>query len=559
MFGCACIVSVSVESHCIPFREIPHTAKLLQSFLEDFTRVSSYYAHPPTTAGIDAAAREVRLAPAVRSAVVEVLREQNRRFGPGNAIDSVTARNLDRLAAGAAAIVTGQQVGLFCGPAYTFYKALSAVRCVQETTSRGIDSVPIFWLASEDHDLAEVNHVFWNTRNGLAKYELPAKEEDAGRHVGEVLLGNAIEAIVAMAAESLEGPFASEVGTALRESYTPGETYGSAFGKLLARLLAGQGIIFMDPLDTRFHRLAAHVYSQALDESDSLREALLARSKDLEGAGFHAQVKVTRETTLLFYKVNGRREPLRSHNGKFVAGTAEFSREQLTAALKDAPESFTPSALLRSVVQDTLLPTAAYIGGPAELAYMAQTQVNYEKILGRMPAILPRASFTIVEQPIARFLAQYGLDIRDLFAGVQHLRAKMVQKSLTAGLASRFEAGEAALRNLLAEFKEPLDRLDPTLVEALQSSERKMLHQFEQLRAKAGRAENFRSGVLERHERILVDSLYPNGGLQERTLCALPMLASNGPGLVDTLLRFSSFGESADGRPCFHQHQILFL
>jgi bacillithiol biosynthesis cysteine-adding enzyme BshC len=373
------------------------------------------------------------------------------------------------------------------------------------------------------------------------------------------LLGDSIESIVGVAAQTLEGPFADETARALRESYTRGETYGAAFGKLLARLLAGRGIIFIDPLDARLHRLTAPVYLQALDEAGSRREALLVRSKELEGAGFHAQVKVASESTLLFYKVSGRREPLRRRNGKFAAGDAEFSRDELAAALKDTPETFTPSALLRPVIQDTLLPTAAYVGGPAEIAYMAQAQVNYQKILGRMPAILPRASFTIVEPPIARFLAQYDLDIRDILSGVQHLRAKMVQKSLTAGLASRFEAGETALRSMLGEYEEPLRRLDPTLVEALHASERKMLHQFEQLRAKAGRAENFRSGVLERHERILVDALYPDGGLQERTLCALPMLASNGLGLLDNLLRLSSSADSADGPSCAHQHHVLFL
>ena len=260
-------MTASMESHCIPFREIPHTTKLFASFLEDFARVSSFYAHPPTAAGIDAAAREVRLDSATRSSVVEILREQNCRFAPGNKLDPATARNLDRLAAGAVAIVTGQQVGLFSGPAFTFYKALSAVRCADETTRRGTDAVPIFWLATEDHDLAEVNHSFWNTRNGLARYELPPKDTDAGRHVGEVVLGDEIESLVATAAQTLEGPYAEEVARALRESYTRGETYGSAFGKLMARLLAGRGIIFIDPLDVRLHRLAAPVYLRALRRS----------------------------------------------------------------------------------------------------------------------------------------------------------------------------------------------------------------------------------------------------------------------------------------------------
>jgi bacillithiol biosynthesis cysteine-adding enzyme BshC len=552
-------MTASMESHCISFREIPHTTKLFASFLEDFARVSTFYTHPPTVAGIDAAAREIRLDSAMRRSVVEILREQNTRFAPGGQLESATARNLDRLAAGAVAIVTGQQVGLFSGPAFTFYKALSAVRCAEETTRRGTDAVPIFWLATEDHDLAEVNHAFWNTRNGLARYDLLAKDTDAGRHVGEVVLGDEIEPLVATAAQTLEGAYAEDVARALRESYTPGETYGSAFGKLLARLFPGRGIIFIDPLDARFHRLAAPVYLQALDESGSLREALLARSKELDAAGFHDQVKVTHETTLLFYKVDGRREPLRSRNGKFVAGSAEFTRDQLAAAVQSSPESFTPSALLRPVVQDTLLPTAAYFGGPAEVAYMAQSQIIYRKILGRMPAILPRASFTIVEPAIARFLAQYSLDIRDLLAGSQHLRAKMEQRSIPAELSSRFDASEEGIRAMVKSYEEPLGVLDSTLLDALHAAERKMLHQIEQLKGKVARAENFRSGILDRHERILLDSLYPSGGLQERTLCALPLLASIGPTLLDDLAALAATSDSPEIQSCANQHHVLFL
>ena len=352
--------------------------------------------------------------------------------------------------------------------------------------------------------------------------------------MGEVVLGEAIESIVTIASQTLEGLFAEDTARALRESYKRDETYGSAFGKLLARLFAGRGIIFIDPLDVRLHRLAAPVYLRALNESDSLRDALLAQSTKLEGAGYHAQVKVTRETTLLFYNVDGRREPLRSRDGKFYAGDAEFSRDQLAAAVKETPEAFSPSALLRPVVQDTLLPTAAYIGGPAEIAYMAQSQVNYQKLLGRMPAILPRASFTIIEAPIARFLAQYGLELRDIFEGRQRVRARMEQKALPGALASRFDESERMVRQMLREYEAPLAQLDSTLVEALEGSERKMLHQLAQLKGKVARAENFRSGVLDRHERIILDSIYPSGGLQERTLCALPLLAVGGPAFLTT-------------------------
>ena len=177
----------SMESQCISFRDIPHTTKLFSTFLEDFDRVSTYYSHPPTLAGVAAAASEVRLEPAARRSLVTVLREENASF-LGGSLDPETSRNLERLASGAVAIVTGQQVGLFSGPVYSIYKALSAVRCAEEITSRGTDAVPVFWLATEDHDLAEVNHCDWNTRAGLAHYELPSNERDAGRRVGEIIV-----------------------------------------------------------------------------------------------------------------------------------------------------------------------------------------------------------------------------------------------------------------------------------------------------------------------------------------------------------------------------------
>jgi uncharacterized protein YllA (UPF0747 family) len=157
-----------------------------------------------------------------------------------------------------------------------------------------------------------------------------------------------------------------------------------------------------------------------------------------------------------------------------------------------------------------------------------------------MPAILPRASFTIIEPPIARFLEQYDLDFRDILAGPQHLRAKMEQKFMPGDLARRFESGENTLRNLLAQYDEPLKSLDPTLVDALRASEQKMLHQFTQLKAKVARAINFRSGILDRHQRILIEALHPNAGLQERTLSALPFLASHGTTLLDELAPLAS-------------------
>ncbi|MGH9700295.1 MAG: bacillithiol biosynthesis cysteine-adding enzyme BshC [Candidatus Acidiferrales bacterium] len=548
-----------MESHCLSFREIPGTTKLFTAYLSQFDRIARYYGHPPDEEGVLAAAREIRLDPAVRGSVVEVLREQNRWFGAGGALDPATAKNLDRLAAGAAAIVTGQQVGLFSGPAYTIYKAISAARWAQSITRRGIDAVPVFWLATEDHDLAEINHVFWNTRRGLERFELPAREISAGRRVGEIKLGEAILPLVESAAESLEGESSGEIARWLRESYASGETYGSAFGKLMSRVFAGRGIIFLDPLDPRLHRLASPVYRRALDESDSLRDALAARSKELEHESFHAQVKNPRESTLLFYNVTGVRHPLRRRNGHFVAGNASFTAAELHAALDRAPEDFTPNVLLRPIVQDSLLPTAAYIGGPAEIAYMAQAQVVYSQLLGRMPAMLPRLSATLVESALSRLMKKYSLDFSAVLRGRQHLRARMELQSLPRGLARRFAADEKVLRRLWKGYLKPLARLDKTLLGARDTAERKMLHQFLKLKARAGRAEALRTGVLDRRERLLLDSLLPNHGLQERSLCFLPFLALYGTQLLDDLSALACQASSQSSSAPPHPHRIVSL
>ena len=532
-----------MEPHCISFREIPDTTKIFATFLDDFEHVAKYFAYPPDIEGVLAAARKVQLDPGVRKGVVEVLREQNRRFAPGGAIETQTEKNLERLAHGAVAIVTGQQVGLFGGPAYSLYKAITAASYAAELTRRGVDAIPIFWLATEDHDLAEINHAAWNARDGMAEFQLHGDEASEGRRVGEIILGEGITALVAEAAAKLEGPDAERIANALRESYAAGETYGSAFGKLMARLLGGRGIVFIDPLDQRLHRLSAPLYGRALAESDALRDALMARSKELEDAGFHAQVKVAAESTLLFYNVDGIRHPLRIRGEKFHAGHASFSMDELRKAIDATPDAVTPNVLLRPIVQDTLLPTAAYVGGPAEVAYMAQTEVVYKR-LGRMPAILPRASFTVIEAPMDRMLKKFDLTFRDVLRGRQHVRARMEEKFLPAALGEKFEADENALKQLLAGYREPIQKLDASLAGSLELAEQKILHQFTTLKAKAGRAEGLRNDVLDRKEKMIFDAIYPHHELQERTLSALPWLAAYGAEFLDGLSHISPIADA---------------
>jgi len=526
-----------MECHSIPAGEMPGATLLYTTFLNDFSRVSGFYSHPPNAAGIQQAAAEIRTEDAMRRGVVEVLRAQNTAFGG----DAATSRNLDRLRDGAVAVVTGQQVGLLGGPAYCVYKALTAIHAARELTEKGTYAVPIFWLATEDHDLAEVNHNYFSKRGGIERLEL-APQGIADRRVGEIRLGDAIREISARASEMLSGPASEEVARWLAGSYLPEETFGSSFAKLMTRIFAGKGLIFLDPLSPELHRLSALTMHRAIREHKTLAQELVARSAAIEDAGFHAQVKVTEQSMLVFRIVDGQRLALRPSEGGFLAGSKWESEEDTLRSLELHPLEFSASALLRPVIQDSLLPTVAYVGGAAEVAYQAQTSVVYQRLLGRAPAILPRAGFTLVTEHVANLLKKYNLGIADVFAGRHRLHARMESEALPEALTARFEEGEKTIKGVMEGLRGPLSKLDQTLAGALDTASEKMLYQFNGLRSKAGRAEGFRSGVLNTHENEIASALFPDNGLQERSLSLLPFLASEGGELLEQLDRCIKVG-----------------
>ena len=303
------------------------------------------------------------------------LRQQN---GPGASLDLLAKP-------GTVAVVTGQQVGMFSGPAYTVYKALTAARLARELTVRGIPAVPVFWLATEDHDFAEVNHTWvFNREHRPVKLEVNGAVA-SNQPVGEVRLTSI--PIDGLRDSLREFPFGAEVTDRVAAAYVPGRTLGEAFGALLRDLLGAFDILQIDPMAPGVRELAAPTIRTALAQAPELKRLVLERNRELNAAGYHAQVHVEDETSFFFLLENGRRIALRKHNGNYVSREAPFSPEELM----ERADHISPNALLRPVVQDSILPTVAYIGGPAELAYLAQSEVMYRVLLGRMPVAVHRA------------------------------------------------------------------------------------------------------------------------------------------------------------------------
>jgi bacillithiol biosynthesis cysteine-adding enzyme BshC len=545
-----------VNAECVPFRQIPHSTPLFLDYLSHSPSVQKFYPRSPNSAQwLKEEAGRVQYDPQRRAKASEILARQNAVWGASER----TLANVERLRRGALAAVTGQQVGLFGGPLFSIFKALSAVKLAAEATEAGVDCVPIFWLATEDHDLAEVNHATLLSAAGpSAGAGRPERLTAESRGVtdapvGTVVFGREIEAVVERAA-SLLGD--SEAATWLRESYRPGETLGSGFARLFARLFAEWGVILLDPADAEFHRLAKPLLRAAIERAPELDEALLARGKALEAAGYHQQVKVTAATTLLFEVREGARIAVRRKaNGTgeagFQAGHERMTERQLLERVDQAPENFNPNVLFRPVVQDYLLPTLAYTGGAAEIAYFAQVGVVYEKLLGRVTPALPRFSATLVEPKAERILTRYGLTLPDLFHGPEKVREKMAARSLPPELQNVFSEAHASVEKAMTRVRDSVGRLDSTLVAAADHARMRMWYQINRLHGRAGRAELLRNEVIARHADAVCDALFPHKALQEREIAGVSFLARYGTSLLANLY-------DAMHTDC-HDHQVIAL
>jgi bacillithiol biosynthesis cysteine-adding enzyme BshC len=465
-----------------------------------------------------------------REQLARILERQNKSFGasPG-ALENIAA-----FRSGASAIVTGQQAGLFGGPAFSIYKALSAIRLANDAQNLGVNCVPIFWLATEDHDLQEVNQIRIPAADATLETLATTARGTEDAPVATISFGPEISEL-ALRVENLLGG-ESEITKLLTECYRPGETFGTAFAKLFARIFAGFGVIILDGSDPELDQIAAPLYREVIERSPELNHALLHRDEELHAAGYHQQVRITSSSTPLFVIRNGSRIPVHAAAGKFLIGDEKLSQQDLLKLAGSSPQTFSPNVLLRPIVQDYLLPTLAYVGGSAEVAYFAQAATLYQSILGRVTPIVPRFSATLIEPKPQALLERYKLSFPDLFHGPEALREEIGSHLLGPNLQSSFQQAKTAVERSMIPVREALAHLDKTLVESAQNAESKMLYQLTNLQSRAARAELRHSEVADRHARFLSNTLYPDKTLQEREVAGVYFLAKHGRELLDGLL-----------------------
>jgi bacillithiol biosynthesis cysteine-adding enzyme BshC len=545
---------LNVES--VPFSELPGQSRLFLDYQNDPLCLLRFY---PGAVATHADVR--RRVPEVlenyksdRQALCDVLLEQNRRFSASEA----AIANIERLRqSDCVAVMTGQQAGLFTGPLYTIYKAFSAVKMAECLRGSGVNAIPVFWVASEDHDFDEVSTAgIINSKGELRYVEDRPPSSDLDLPVGSIELDGSIDTAIKNITSQLPATaFTSEVTTLLSGCWKSGRTFSDAFAATIARLFADHGLVVIDPLDHRLKKLASPVYSLAIERSVEINEALRRRGEALEAAGYHAQVKIDNSYFPLFWHdENGRRISLKfTTRGTVVTKdkAREFTLDELKALADEGPDRFSPGVVLRPVVQDWILPSVCYFGGSAEIAYFAQNSEVYGVLERPVTTILHRQSFTVVEPKARRVMDPLDLGLRDLFDGRDALKLRVARNHLSRDSARVFAEAEERINMELNRLDQHIAPSDPTVAANLATRRRKVLYHIAAIREKFYRSQLRKDKTLDRRIDSLFTHLLPKDQLQERTLNITYFIDQFGPDFMNWI--YDSIDLDDRG------HRILYL
>jgi len=457
-------------------------------------------------------------------------------------------------------VATGQQAGTFGGPIFTLLKALTAIKLARAVeTAHGVPTVPVFWVDSEDHDWNEVaGATVLDTDLAPKTVGVGASPRPGSCPISTLPLtpGAAAAALAALREALPPTEFTDTLIATLARHYGDGVTLARAFAGLMDGLLGPLGLVVYDAADPASKPLVAPLFARELSSPGETSRLATVAGEALEARGYKAQVTPGPEATALF-SMGETREPIRrTESGDYSIGDRPVSRAELVAEATAHPERFSPNVLLRPLVQDTLFPTIAYVGGPSEVAYFAQLKDVYAHFDLPMPLIVPRATATFVDGAALRFLQKSGVEIGALHARDDAALNRLLEQTLPREVEEALQAARADVEARMAAVIAAVPVVDATLEGTAKSTLGKMTHELGTLQQKVVQAAKRRDDTLRRQFERTRALAFPTGEPQERAVGLVWLLNRVGPALVEILDR--DLPVDAE-RPVPTQHWLLTL
>jgi len=519
----------------IDIRRFPWIRRLAADYVFDHSRIADFFAGNPDdpAAWRDAIARTHQHRRQC-DAIADVLQAQQRARGASDAAVSAAAllRNPQTVA-----IVTGQQAGLFGGPLFTLLKALTALRLAEQvTTEHGVPTVAVFWIDAEDHDWEEVKSC--RVLDAAMKPLVIAAGDPPLAHTGPVAgvqLDESVNAAISALETAMPGTeFTPGLIDGLRRAYAPGTGMADAFGRWLETVLGPRGLIVFDASDPAAKPLVSQIFAGEIAQAGQTARLASEAGTELEARGYHAQA-TPQEGSLALFHLNAGRQPIRPHQESFLVGERQESTSALLERVRISPQEFSPSVLLRPIVQDTLFPTVCYVAGPNELAYLGQLRRVYDAFSTPMPLIQQRASATILDSNAVRFLTRYDVALESLRAQDEAVLNAVLEAQLPPSVESSLEEAVRTLEQRMERLTKEVVQIDPTLEGASRSTLSRMQDDLKKLHGKIIQAAKRKDETLRRQFQSARAQAFPGGEPQERAVGFVYFLNKYGPALVDRL------------------------
>jgi len=507
---------------------------LLKDYLSGNEALTPFYGHPPTLEGFDRMLASASFPRTNRGVLEQVTKAQYQKAGitPG----TITQANLDKLKYPEAfTVCTGHQLCLFTGPLYFIYKIISTINLAEALGKKYPDHhfVPVFWMASEDHDFEEVNHarlfgkkLVWNKEEALGSIDsMPCGKistHSLDRVFAELksLLGNF--------------PYAGELFEMLKNAYTKGEDLGDATRLTVDKLFGQYGLVTLDASDPLLKEQFVTIMKEELEQAPN--EAIVRKSiSDLEKAGYGAQVN-PREINLFYMnnRFRGRIEKSKEGDGFVVINSdIRFSHQEILKELETNPAHFSPNVVLRPLYQQILLPNVAYVGGPGEIAYWLEYKAMFEKHKVPFPVLVPRNFVFWVDTNNAAKIEKLKLDIPTLSGNLPDLEKAYMQNQLDSS--ARLEEDLGKLTEVFGRIIQKALASDPTLKALAEAEFQKSSAGVKNLEAKMLKAAKQKHETALSQIRTIKEKLFPEGQLQERVDNFIPFYIKHGQRFLDAL------------------------
>jgi bacillithiol synthase len=521
----------------VDVRRFPWFRRLAVDYAFDFPKVAPFFAGDPTDrhAWADAIAR-TQAHDRQRDAIAAIIAaQQDRRQAPPR------AREAARLLADrrTVAVVTGQQAGLFGGPLFTLFKALTAIKLAEQVgREHSVPAVAVFWIDAEDHDWEEIRScTVFDGESTPQTVALASRPGAAPAPVGTVPVDESILAVLKELEQHLPATeFRPSLLDGLRRAYQPGVRMADAFGRWLESVLGHRGLVVYDSSDVASKALVSQVFTREVSMPGQTGKLAALAGSGLTALGYHAQVHAQDDGVALFRLGEGGRVAIRQEDGRFVVGDRQYEAAALVAEAKDRPASFSPSVLLRPLVQDSLFPTICYVAGPNELGYLAQLRGVYEHFGLPMPLMYLRATATLLDSAALRFLTKYQLPLEALQPQDEGSLNELLRTQIPPAVEESLAEASRAIEAQMTHVVQALSALDPTLEGAARSTLGRMQHDIETLRGKMIQAAKRRDETLRRQFIRTRAMAFPGGHAQERAIGFVSFLNQYGPALVARLV-----------------------